>query len=545
MSIFTYLIEANLYLVSFYVCYLIFLRRETHFSLSRWYLNLSIAFSLAIPFLKLDFFKSDLVYNMTGNAVDYLYIIQSSGSDNEGLLNLERIRFSDLLLTVYLIGFAFCVVRLIYSFFRVYGMLSMAEIEEKENFKTARVEGLKEVFAFGPYIFFGKTDNRLIIEHEKAHVLQKHYLDIFLMELLIAVFWYNPVVYGMRKSLRNTHEYLADSHVSSKEDMVEYAELMVSSAFDMPGNTQFKHAFYSSNNLKTRLVMLMKKRSSKLAALKYGVVLPLGLCLVFISSSAFVVKQNIEEFSEVIADKVDKPLGQIVESIKVKESVPASTKRTLTVEKASSTKDSIKVKSMLLAVKKDAVVDPSVADKLPEYPEGLSVFYGKISAVTIPETLKKQHINGKMFFSFIVEKDGSLSNIKVVRSLHPQLDVIFSEFLKSSQKWHPGTLKGHPVRVQYSLPIVIGTPSQLQADRNANGLATSLMIVDGKEVTQEDFKKLNPVDIESVNVFKGDKALALYGEKGKNGVIAISTKLASKSDVRNPDQKVIGTKEKE
>ncbi|MEO6148522.1 MAG: energy transducer TonB [Mucilaginibacter sp.] len=63
-----------------------------------------------------------------------------------------------------------------------------------------------------------------------------------------------------------------------------------------------------------------------------------------------------------------------------------------------------------------------------------------------PTAAQKKLINSKVLFSFIVEKDGTLSDIKILRGLSPELDTIALQKLKNSPKWKPAIVNGHPIR---------------------------------------------------------------------------------------------------
>ncbi|MEY2630461.1 MAG: hypothetical protein RLZZ469_1358, partial [Bacteroidota bacterium] len=92
----------------------------------------------------------------------------------------------------------------------------------------------------------------------------------------------------------------------------------------------------------------------------------------------------------------------------------------------------------------------------PEYQTGLEAFYKYIgSNYKIPEEISTKKISGKIFASFIVEKDGSLSNIKILRDMGYGTGEETIRVLKESPKWNPGKMNGKPVRTQYSLPITI------------------------------------------------------------------------------------------
>jgi hypothetical protein len=89
----------------------------------------------------------------------------------------------------------------------------------------------------------------------------------------------------------------------------------------------------------------------------------------------------------------------------------------------------------------------------PRYGGGLTSFYKYISAnFRVPE---EEGFKGKIMVSFVVEVDGSLTNIKVLKDLGYGTSEEAIRVLKASPKWIPGKQNGKPVRVEYSLPIII------------------------------------------------------------------------------------------
>ena len=68
---------------------------------------------------------------------------------------------------------------------------------------------------------------------------------------------------------------------------------------------------------------------------------------------------------------------------------------------------------------------------------------------------KGANIHGRVYVKFVVEKDGSISDVEVVRSLHPSLDAESVRVVKlMSGKWTPATERGKPVRSMFTLPFV-------------------------------------------------------------------------------------------
>ena len=188
-------------------------------------------------------------------------------------------------------------------------------------------------------------------------------------------------------------------------------------------------------------------------------------------------------------------------------------------------------------------------ETLPGFPGGLTAFSKFLAAnLRYPAIARENNIQGRVFLSFVVEKDGSLSDIKVARGIGGGCDEEAVRVIAISPKWNPGMQNGKAVRVSYTVPVFFQLNSNIKG--NVAGINTSttradsirvisglssivktnnfLLIIDGKEIEMGSKEELNdiikPEDIESVNVLKDEAAIKLYGDKGKNGVVQITTK---------------------
>jgi protein TonB len=100
------------------------------------------------------------------------------------------------------------------------------------------------------------------------------------------------------------------------------------------------------------------------------------------------------------------------------------------------------------------IVKKSQKEIEPGYPGGMSAFYHYIyDNLKYPDKARKKNIQGKVLISFVIEKDGSLVDIKVLKGVASDIDAEAIRLIKESPKWKPGIQNGQPVRVQYSMPI--------------------------------------------------------------------------------------------
>lgn len=95
-----------------------------------------------------------------------------------------------------------------------------------------------------------------------------------------------------------------------------------------------------------------------------------------------------------------------------------------------------------------------IVEEMPEFPGGKDSLYKFLGAnIVYPNKAKDNSVQGKVYVNFTIEKDGSISGVKVLRSVHPLLDEEAVRVVELFPKWKPGKQKGKTVRVSYNLPI--------------------------------------------------------------------------------------------
>jgi TonB family protein len=157
-----------------------------------------------------------------------------------------------------------------------------------------------------------------------------------------------------------------------------------------------------------------------------------------------------------------------------------------------------------------------------QFPGGIPKFYNFLyENIRYPDEVLNKNIQGRELIQFIVEKDGSLTNIKTARSLNSILDREAVRVVGLSPKWIPGMFEGHVSRVKYVV-LLDFTPKGISASPdyfNINNFGQALILVDGKEIPGIK----NTWNMEKIEILNGKAATSLYGAKGKNGVVLMTT----------------------
>lgn len=265
------------------------------------------------------------------------------------------------------------------------------------------------------YSFFQKIHlgsqsvSPLIYEHENIHAKQWHSVDIMLMEIVVIFNWFNPAVYFFRKELKNVHEFIADEGaLRSANSKKEYALLLLSQTFETPINN-LVNTFFNQNLLKQRIMMIQKNKSRKAALLKYGLSAPLFALMIILSSA------TMNKTSAVIL----KPESNLTDTTKTDKG-PLFT----------------------------------VVEQEPTYPGGINKLFAFLKKnIKYPTEMRQKKIKGIVFVRFTVEKDGALSDLKVLREPGYGSGQEALRVLNLFPKWNPGIQNGRKVRVQYTLPI--------------------------------------------------------------------------------------------
>jgi len=170
----------------------------------------------------------------------------------------------------------------------------------------------------------------------------------------------------------------------------------------------------------------------------------------------------------------------------------------------------------------------TVVDKLPKLSNSSRNFNKYIAKhINYPSSAKLRGVEGDVWVSFIVSSTGVVKDVKVDKSVDPVLDEAVIEFVKQTGPWKPGKKNGIEVNTQMTVPVnfTLNKDEQFLANKlkEFNILENPpLFVVDNKMV--EGYLQVENYNVKSIRVIKGSKATDLYGAKGKNGVVVMTTK---------------------
>ena len=261
-----------------FLYYRIFLKDKTFHHYNRFYLLGTLVVSLLLPLLKVDYFT----INVNQNIYELLLLLQNNPTSN-----ISSNDFS-----IYPIIFA--ILALVAVFFVAKFGFALWKINQfKKEYPEEKLEGISFYMTNlenAPFSFFRnlfwknsillQSDlGKQILKHEMVHIEQKHSYDKLFIEILTAVFWFNPIFYFIKKELNLIHEYLADKKALKNSDTKAFAQMLLETHFSgtiLPGTSPFLNS-----NLKKRIIML-KKSNTKFAYFRKVFALPLLFLLFFV-----------------------------------------------------------------------------------------------------------------------------------------------------------------------------------------------------------------------------------------------------------------------
>ncbi len=426
-----YLAQSSLCLAALYLIYKVAMSHETLHVFNRVILLGSVILSALLPLCRVKVVKEyDAVPTVASIEVDDMVLV-----DNVPELGIVFVSlFKDIAVAAFVIGVAFMLVRLAVGIYSVWRLIHSGRVSViTDDVTLTVVSKLSTPFSWFGHIVASEEDMKvyrdMILSHELAHIRLRHSWDVMFVDLALCLWWFNPAMWLLRRELQSLHEYQADDAVLNEGvDAKNYQMLLIKRAAGARLHSVANCLNHS--NLKNRITMMCKKNSSRWAAAKALLVLP----VVAISLSAFATTVYVprEVQDKVTENSVNEQISQ-------------------TESNASAMQESQQDDRPFIKV-----------EKMPTFDGGKSLvgFQNWIqNNIRYPKEALAKGVGGRVIFQFVVERDGTPSSFNVLKSPDKSLADEVERVFKTSPKWEAGEQGGKKVRVLYTVPVVFTTPS--------------------------------------------------------------------------------------
>lgn len=355
---------------------------------------------------------------------------------------------------------------LAYSVIRIFRLKAMNAKKQMGDFTFIETDLEEAPFSFFSNLFWKRSisiedeNGQKMLQHELTHIREKHSWDRLFSQLICSIFWMNPFNWIIQKELQNIHEFIADRDAVGTGEVDAFAKMLLQTHY---GNHFLNpsHSFYYSS-IKRRIIMLTTSNTPKYAYLRKVAVLPL-------------VAISLVLFSIQLSAQKPKPKKEL------------ATQYTVTMRPDSTTFSDPKTGKKVFSVATRDMPPPPPPAGAPAPPA--------------PPVLTLH---------------GSGSDVKLI-----YLDSTTVEFKGTNSEGKQMVFRAEKVGNTATSPSeksgVVLKPSSGQKEK-------PLIVIDGVITSEINLNDLNPTNIQSMNVLKGEKATTKYAEKGANGVIEITTK---------------------
>ena len=546
INIGSYLLQMSCWLAAFWLVYVFLLKKETYFTLNRWFLIAGLMVSVIVPLVPVTYKVYRTVQPLE------VFVVENTNIDLA-----EPVNTINYWLLAYLIGTVFFIGRLLYQHLQLYFIRKRSTSVSVGSAKVYRMKKETAPFSFFNHIYVSSNmSNELelntIVAHEKVHIVERHWADLLLLEVVRTIQWFNPLIQLYRKAMMQNHEYLADSGtlefgVSART----YRAVLANQMLGVPV-VSFANSFTFRNST-NRILMMKKDKSTPIKRLKFLLILPLMTIIVMgFAKPNYVTENSTNSLSTgetmkikgKVFDENDKPMNSAAVIIS------GTTVGTITNDNGDFVLANVKPTDEVRAsyVGYDAVILPAENE--------MTFRLKKAESQTIKINGKVTDTNGEPMpgASIIISKTniGTLSDNNgdfILDGVKPSDNIVVSfvgyETVVSPVKKNM-TIEMDREVVQIEVKKSEGVPPPPPPPPPAHGVEfrskngkTPLIVIDGK-ISDVDLTTIDPETIERIDVLKDESATVSYGEKGKDGVILITTKekATSTSQTPPPDQPV-------
>ena len=555
-TFFVYLLKVVIYSGILFGYYHIALRNKRFHYYNRFYLLMSVVLSLLLPFLQLEIWQWK---SNNRQVIDLASIMITNKSEPEGIRHSFSLSGSDFILFSYI----FIAACLLFSF--ASGLLNIIRMRKQyPSEKVGDVLFINTDLPQAPFSFFknlfwknsidvSDETGRQIFRHELAHIEQKHSSDKLFLQITTLLFWLNPFYWLIQKELSLIHEFIADEKAIDNKDAEAFALMLLQSQFGKNSFLPLQSFYYSP--IKRRLRMLTSSSKTSHSYARRILALPvLSLCILLF---AFRLNNDHQQSSSSqshtnalftlvvdaghggsdngaigLSDATEKGINLTIAK-KVAELAPQygiTVKMTRTEDATVSLQDRINI---IKNAQPDACVSihVDVTEEKQTSKDAFSVYVAKDNAGAGQSRLLGSSLIQSIKTNFPVSADIMQRTQGIyVLDQNPYPAVILEcGYMNNEKSLQQLTTDAGVEKVAKDIleGVVVYANNKQQTTLisfSDTTIKQPLYILDGKEISAEEMKALDPNKIESVNVLKDKNAVKKYGKKGENGAVLITLK---------------------
>lgn len=553
-----YILKVNLLLVFFWLFYRVFLRKETFYTPLRWYFVAGILLSLIFPLI-----------NYTQTVIIEQKITPSQFEVTDNFLPIEPqvleasnpIDWQSILLFMVLIISALCLFRSVFQMVRL-----VTHIKRLPNFdqdkKVKIATNSTQIYSFFRWIVIpenklSSTELSILLAHENIHLNQKHTLDLVLIEMISALFWFNPLIKFLQKDINTNLEYIVDQQMIIDFEPVSYQKTLLNVQNNC--DTNIINSFNTSE-LKNRIIQLNKQKSNPMKKMKFLLTAPaLVAFFAFFQVETVAQVQTTTETPDEYAqpetttfelnlakitqdrqvfDEVCKRYDIVIDDVlQTKEQLANFDHTTITNFYPELVNGEIKKVYMSTQAIDYAINTKNVSDEFTVRPTTVDTSdtkrVEKIAKMVEADDFKELMVYDR-YGKPMYRTKSKQANVK--KALNELDNGVYYYVLDTDIENFAGYVYIGENNTSISTSTI--TKDKTIIHNPAAGIDISngdnqLILFDGEQVSYAEFKKVDPNTIAKIILLNPGELSEPYGEKGKNGVILATTKLDTGVSAQN------------
>jgi len=523
-TIYIYLLKASGLIALFYLAYYFLLRKETFFTANRFFLLAGLGTAVVLPL----FYITKIVWV---NPTPLTFPISELPMQEVASEETFEINWYLTAIAIYIVGSALFFIKFGMDYWSLNRVLYKTKAQQQADFKLIDVPEKIAPFSYFNTIvlnssLYSPSELQSILEHEKVHSEQHHTIDVLIIRFFSIVFWFNPFIWLYQRAILQNLEFIADNEATKRLDDKKAYQMALLKITTHENCVALTNHFYQSL-IKKRIVMLNKNQSKKWNSWKYALILPALIAFVFI----FQIKVLAQE-KTVTHTTTSKTTTEDIILVIDKNTSDAKLK-----QEAQLLKDQHGINLKISKVKRNANqeitgIKVQFDDKNGNKGTNQVDSDRPISPITF---IKNTDSNGKSSIGFYTGKanpKGKINKRIVLNSSDDEESNFAFSFSDDEEDLTPPDAPSVPDATD--APDAPDAPNQPKVQiqkrvivtRSNNG-EKPIVYINGKKVDvnmEELNSKLDPKSIERMDVYKRDISIEKYGDDGKNGVIAITTK---------------------